>query len=166
MIQASEAGPRGDVPDAVPRWAKWFVGLFLTVFAVCSVVGIEAWPLTGWRLFSHVRTERQTTWQAVTVDALGREQWLPLSRFPGGLNGFVLVMPKFSHLSLIRRAAMCQAWTAAARSAGRTGTVRIYEVDRDLAPRDGSRPARSPTRTLRYTCRGGSVEAAHADGHR
>src|SRR5206468_2883631 len=57
MIQASEAGPRGDVPDAVPRWAKWFVSLFLTAFVVCGVVGIEAWPLTGWRLFSHVRTE-------------------------------------------------------------------------------------------------------------
>ena len=30
--------------------------LFLALLVVCAVRGIEWWPLTGWKLFSHVRT--------------------------------------------------------------------------------------------------------------
>ncbi|HEX7147705.1 MAG TPA: hypothetical protein VF512_09355, partial [Actinomycetota bacterium] len=49
-----------------PRWARWFVGAYLAVFVVCGVVGLEAWPLTGWRLFADARQARQPGFQAVT----------------------------------------------------------------------------------------------------
>jgi hypothetical protein len=139
--------------ERAPRWARWFVWSFLAMFAICGVVGIEAWPFTGFRLFSHLRHERQIDWQAFAVHPDGREAWLPLSRFPGGYNGLPLVMKGFASRSPRERAEMCRAWSDAAHGLrGETVAIRIYEIDRRLEPRSGRRPMIAPKRTLVQTC--------------
>ena len=45
---------RGD--ERPPRGIRVFVWIFLAAFMICGAAGIEAWPLTGFRLFSHLRT--------------------------------------------------------------------------------------------------------------
>jgi hypothetical protein len=69
MSTAVTSARRGSEDEGTPRWAAWFVGLFLSAFVICAVGGIEAWPLTGWRLFSHLRYEHQTSWRAAGVDS-------------------------------------------------------------------------------------------------
>lgn len=144
--------------DRAPRWARWFVWSFLAAFAVCGVGGIEAWPLTGFRLFSHLRHEHQMQWVAFAVRPEGGEVWLRLSRFPGGYNGFPLVMKSFATRSPEKREEMCRAWTIAASGLeGKTVAIRIYALDRRLEPRRGQRPMTAPSRTLAYTCTAGTV---------
>jgi hypothetical protein len=147
-------------PERVPRWARWYVWSFLAAFVVCGVVGIEAWPLTGFRLFSHLRHQQQIDWQAFAVRPDGREAWLPLSRFPGGYNGFPLLMKTFGSASPAKRSDMCRAWTVAAGGLEPGSvSVRIYVVNRRLEPRRGRRAAKGPTRVLAYTCASGVVQA-------
>jgi hypothetical protein len=38
-----------------PAWTRRFVAVFLAAFVVCGIFGLEAWPLTGWRLFADAR---------------------------------------------------------------------------------------------------------------
>lgn len=162
-MQTIEARRPTETPTVqrAPRWARAFVWSFLTAFVVCGVVGIEAWPLTGFRLFSHLRYEHQIEWQAFAVAPDGREDWLPLSRFPGGYNGFPLVMKSFASRSPEQQAGMCRAWTLAASGLrGKTTAIRIYSVDRHLQPRQGRRAMAAPIRTLAYTCASGSIQKA------
>jgi len=148
-------------PERAPRWARWFVWSFLAAFAVCGVVRIEAWPLTGFRLFSHLRHERQTNWQAFAVRPDDRQVWLRLSRFPGGYNGLPLVMKTFPARSPQQRSDMCRAWTtAASEHEGKTVAIRIYRVDRRLEPRQGQHPMMAAKRSLAYTCAAGTVLVA------
>jgi hypothetical protein len=165
-MQTTEAPREAANPEIerAPRWARWFVWSFLTALLVCGVVGIEAWPLTGFRLFSHLRQSSQTEWQAFAVRTDGSEVRLRLARFPGGYNGFPLVMKTFASRSPGEREAMCTAWMAAASSLrGPTAEIRIYIVDRRLEPREGHRAATAPGRSLAYTCGAGVLRAGGDD---
>jgi len=120
---------------------------------VCGFAGIEAWPLTGWRLFSHVRTPHQTTWQAWAADGTGSERRVAFSRLPVAFKSFTLIMSRFETLSAEKRLLTCQAWADAAHRSGLpVQTLRIYRLDWDLVPRRGGRPANPPTRLLVYRC--------------
>jgi hypothetical protein len=148
-------------PDQAPRWARWFVGAYLAVFVVCGVVGLEAWPLTGWRLFADARQARQPGFQAVTVDRAERETPVPFAALPAGYHGDVQVLKGFAALPRDRQAAVCKAWAEAVRDrGGEVIQVRIYQTVSDVSRRVGDRGA-PPERTLRFTCRPGS---AGADG--
>jgi hypothetical protein len=165
-MQTSEARREIATPTVqrAPRWARVFVWSFLATFVVCGVVGIEAWPFTGFRLFSHLRYEHQTEWQAFAVSPEGRESRLRLSRFPGGYNGFPLIMKSFTSRGPRDRADMCQAWAVAAYGLrGRTLAIRIYAIDRHLEPRQGHAPAAPPIRALAYTCPGAIVRNGVSD---
>lgn len=166
-MQTIEAPRKTAIPsvERAPRWARWFVWSFLVAFAVCGVVGIEAWPLTGFRLFSHLRHPNQTDWQAFAVRPDGGEDWLPLSRFRGGYNGFPLLMKRFASHTHEDEAAMCRAWGVAAQGLRKsTVAIRIYEVDRVLEPRQGHGAATAPRRRLAYTCAGATVSTAKMMG--
>ena len=145
---------------AAPRFARPFVAAFLAAFVICAVATIEAWPLTGWRLFSHVRTDRQLSWSAAAVDSEGREHAYPLGALPGGYRGFVFLMRGFAARPAGERAELCQAWREGAVEllGFEARAVRIYELRWRLSAREGER-ARPPDRTLRYTCRPGGVHA-------
>jgi hypothetical protein len=148
-----EAAAQHHPSEAVPRWARWFVGVFLAAFLLCGFAGIEAWPLTGWRLFSHVRTPHQTTWQAWSVDEAGHEQRVAFSRLPVAFKSFTLIMSTFDMLSPEKRVRTCQAWADAARRGGESlQELRIYRLDWQLVPRRDGRPADPPTHVLVFGC--------------
>jgi hypothetical protein len=152
------AGPGAQAAPA-PRWARWFVGAYLAVFVVCGVVGLEAWPLTGWRLFADARQARQPGFQAVTVDRADRETPIPFADLPVGYRGNVQILKGFAALPRERQAAVCQAWAEAVRArGGEVAGVRIYQTLTDVSRRVGDRGA-PPARTLRFTCRPGSPDA-------
>jgi hypothetical protein len=148
--------PSPSRPGLAPRWARWFVGAYLALFVVCGVAGFEAWPLTGWRLFADARQARQPGFQAVTVDADGRETPIPFRDLPAGYQGDVQVLKGFAGLPPDRQAAVCQAWAEEVRArGGQVAEVRIYATVTDVSRRVGDRGA-PPARTLRFTCRPGS----------
>ena len=146
--------------QATPRWARRFVAAYLALFLVCGLFGLEAWPLTGWRLFADARQARQPGFQAVTVDRQDRETPIPFRDLPAGYQGDVQVLKGFAALDPERQVAVCQAWGDAVRDrGGQVAAVRIYETVTDVSQRVGDRGA-PPTRTLRFTCRDGAVDAA------
>jgi hypothetical protein len=135
-----------------PPTARAFVAVFLTAFVLCGVLGIEAWPLTGWRLFSNLRAQHQTSWQVVTFDRAGQERPLPYSRLPRRYRNFTLIMRDFPRLPATEQAAVCRTWADAVRQLGQDVVgVRIYQVERDLSRRE-DRLATATARRLRYVC--------------
>jgi hypothetical protein len=139
--------------DGPSRATRTFVAAFIAAFAVCGLFGIEAWPLTGWRLFSQLRTDHQVSWRAVVVDSRGYEQPISFVDLPRGYRNFPLVMRTFASLSPREQAAACRAWLAAARrETTGASAVRIYRVDWYLSYRRGSGDGPPPARTTLYTC--------------
>jgi hypothetical protein len=148
--------------EPVAPWTRRFVWAFLAVFLIAGVFGIEAWPLTGWRLFADARTARQASFEAFTVDAAGGERPIPFGELPVRFRGNVQVLKGYQDLSPSRQAAVCSAWADAVRARGvDVREVRIYRVQVDVSKRVGRRAA-PPRRTLRWTCAGGAVTAAPA----
>jgi hypothetical protein len=150
------------VPLPVSLWTRRFVWVFLAVFLIAGVFGIEAWPLTGWRLFADARTARQASFEAFTVDGAGRERPIPFADLPVRFRGNVQVLKGYQNLSRSRQAAVCSVWADAVRARGvDVRQVRIYRVEVDVSKRVGKRAA-PPRRTLRWTCAAGTVTAAAA----
>lgn len=142
-------------PDKVepPRWVRRSVLAFLAAFAVCGLAGIEAWPLSGFRLFSHLRYEHQVSWAAATIGPDGTESPIRFGLLPPAHRGFVLVMRDFPAASPQEQDAVCRAWADAVRRTDRAVVaVRIYQVEWDLLPREDGRAASPVKRTLRYMC--------------
>jgi hypothetical protein len=104
MQVTSPAGRDTPDPAPAPRWARWFVAVYLGLFVLCGVAGFEAWPLTGWRLFADARQARQPGFQAVTVDGAGRETPVPFRDLPAGYHGDVQVLRGFAGLAATRQA--------------------------------------------------------------
>jgi hypothetical protein len=143
-----------------PAWARRFVAAFLAAFVVCGLFGLEAWPLTGWRLFADARQPVQVAWQAVTVDRDGRETPVPFRDLPAGYQGNVQVLKGFGGLPAGEAAAVCLAWADAVRArGGQVEAVRIYRTVADVSRRVGERGA-APARELRWTCEGDQVAPA------
>jgi hypothetical protein len=143
-----------------PAWTRRFVAVFLAAFVVCGTFGLEAWPLTGWRLFADARQPVQVAWQAVTVDPAGRETPVPFGDLPAGFHGNVQVLKGFAGLPAGEQAAVCRAWADAVRDrGGQVEAVRGYRTVTDLSRRVGERSA-PPARELRWTCTEAGVAPA------
>ena len=154
---------RATAEPAAP-WARRFVWAYLAAFVIAGLFGFEAWPLTGWRLFADARTATQLSWQAVTVDGAGRERAIPFADLPVRYHGSVQVLKGFPQRSPRQRAAICRAWAGAVRArGGDVREIRIYRLQVDVSRRLGDRGA-PPRRSLRYTCRDGTVRAAGGPG--
>ncbi len=150
--------------EPVAPWARRFVWAFLAAFVIAGVFGIEAWPLTGWRLFADARTAKQVSWQGVTVDAAGRERPIPWDDLPVRFRGNVQVLNGFEQLRPGRQVAVCAAWAGAVRArGGDVRAVRIYQVETDVSRRVGDRAAPG-TRKLRFTCGDGTVRSSGGPG--
>jgi hypothetical protein len=157
----SEAAARPVPPSrAVPWRVRWFVRAFLVAFAVCGLAGVEAWPLSGFRLFSHLRQEQVAWWQPVVVDHAGVASDFSFSSLPSRDRDFVLTMRAFPSMSGERQARVCRTWLGSMRTHGlEAAELRLYLVERHLVPRSNSHPATPPTRTLRFRCSDGGVSA-------
>jgi hypothetical protein len=132
----------------VPRRTRALVYAFLGVFAVTGFAHLEAWPFTGFRLFSELRTSERETWVVVAVDRHGGEARVDLSDLPVGSRGSAKLIDGFDDLSPSERDAVCDAWVEPRRARGdRVTEVRVY------ARVDSVRPDGPPaTRMLAYTC--------------
>ena len=139
--------------ESVPAATRWFVRSFLAAFVVCAIFGIEQlWPLTGFRLFSRVRTESRAMWVADTVTADGREAPLWFTHLPRAYQGFGLIMGGFWRLSSRAKRATCAAWLSEARHVRPPATaIRIYRLAWRALPRHGQHPPPA-SRTLAYAC--------------
>ncbi len=151
------------LPDSAtaPRFARPFVVLFLTVLVVCAVDSVNAWPFSTWKLFSSLRTDKQTSWQAMAVDATGREQDYPIASIAHGYRGFGRIVTGFPKRSTAGRDAICAAWlTGATKRLGpSTDLLRIYHLDWLVSQRQGDRAA-APRRTLDWICDQQGLRAA------
>lgn len=127
----------------VRRWLTWALVAAVGVFGLS---GLEAWPLTGWRLFSARRQPVLLRYEARVVTAAG-EAPVPFGSLPHGYSGSGPVLSRMAGQDPLARVPACAAWAAAAaRELGAAVTeVRVYAVEDDL--RDGSRHD-----TLAWTC--------------
>ena len=163
----SGAGPAGPIEpledrgrsDAVPGWTRWFVRSFLAAFVVCAIFGLDAWPLTGWRLFSHLRSEHVVSWQVTAVDPSGAETLIQFKDLGAGYRGAQFIARDFASLPPLDRVKVCEAWARTIRRVGRPVVAfRIYRVNQSLLPRAHGRAAGPATRMIEYECTvGGST---------
>jgi hypothetical protein len=129
------------------------VWTLLAVVLICGVTGLEAWPFSGFRLFSQVRTSHSLSWRLATVDHAGNERTLRFGSLPPGFRGLNLELRAAGAAVPAGRAALCQAMVDGARSTGRDVVfVRVYAVERDLSRRVG-RTSRA-TSHLAFKCEG------------
>ncbi|HEX5365160.1 MAG TPA: hypothetical protein VFW63_00650 [Acidimicrobiales bacterium] len=68
--------------DGVPRVARLVVVALLVLLLVPGLVGFDAWPLTGWRLFSASRHATVTRWVVEATDATGDTRVVSLEELP------------------------------------------------------------------------------------
>ena len=139
--------PASAAGAAPPRHARPFVALFLAALVVCPLAVVNLWPFSSWELFSRLRTDRQTTWEAVAVDRAGRERTMIRSaRSPTATAGFVFIMRGFSTRAAAARDAVCATWLRGANAGlgrgrsccGSTGSSGGSPIAAAAAPR---RPA-------------------------
>lgn len=102
--------------------------------AACGLAGVEAWPLTGWRLFSQRRGPVVTRFEARAVAPGGNEVPLPFAALPHAFSGSVPTLERMAGQQPEEREPACRAWAAAtARLLGASvAEVRVYEVADDL----------------------------------
>ena len=125
-----EAGT-DDRAGEVPRSARVLVAALLVLLLVPGLVGFDAWPLTGWRLFSLSRTAEQTRWVVEAVDAGGERRIVSLEELPLRYRHAEWPMADLPGASEARRDAVCRA-LAGAVAAAEPGTVEVV-VGRDHA---------------------------------
>jgi len=141
-----------------PWPARAFVIAFTVAIAVCGAFSIEAWPLTGWRLFSRERPQIAMGWTATSVDRRGKETPIDFRRFPSANQYFISVMSTYGSLSRGEQEATCRAWARLVRRYGGStqGGLRLYATRRDMRRHVGRGQPVAAIPTLRWTC---------ADGH-
>ncbi|MEX2557668.1 MAG: hypothetical protein WEB06_18815 [Actinomycetota bacterium] len=144
--------------ERVPARIRAFVWLFLAAFALCGFAKIEAWPLTGWRLFSELRNERTSSWRAMRVSASGAETRFSFGDLPAGYHWGANILSGFATRPAAEQTAACDAWAEAARSLGLdVAAIRIYRLERLVSDRVGHRGAPEETATLVFSCGNGGI---------
>ena len=149
----------GSTPDdgseRPQSWARPFVVILLAAFVTCGVLGIEAWPLSGFRLFSAPRSPLAAGWRLVALTVDGEQVPVNVSRFGAAYKGFGFVARSFDDLSSPERAAVCTVWLRAAASIGIDAVgLMLVKVEQWLRPRDRDGPLTEPRQTAQATCPG------------
>jgi hypothetical protein len=146
----NDAGVVPGPEEGVPRWARPTLYGFLAVVLACGLLSIEAWPLTGWRLYHERRGEVRSSWQIVAVDPEGGESTIHLGSLPLGWHNTSKLIGEFDDMASAERDAVCAAWALPARRQGgdaAVAQVRVYRVRGTLGADPPDR-----TRQLRWTC--------------
>jgi hypothetical protein len=121
--------------DTVPRSARWLVGALFALLLVPGLIGFDAWPLTGWRLFSLARDETQTRWVVEAVDDGGSARIVDLEELPLRYRHAEWPMSDLPGASTERRQAVCEALLGAVVDVEPT-TVEL-RIARDRARLEG-----------------------------
>lgn len=95
--------------DGVPRAARALVGVLLALLLVPGLVGFDAWPLTGWRLFSLARDDSQTRWVLQAVDGDGSARLVSPEELPLGYRHAEWPLAELPGAPAERRQAVCEA---------------------------------------------------------
>ncbi len=115
----------------------------------------EPWPITSFRLFSHLRQDQQQGWAASVLDAGGGESPLAIADLSSNFRGFGFRMAEFEVASRQRRDEICQAWVEPLLAGDDRGVaeIRLYRLSWRLSRRsaDGER-ALPPSRRLAFVC--------------
>jgi hypothetical protein len=144
----------GDATGRPQPWARPFVTVLLTATLTCGVLGIEAWPLSGFRLFSTPRSSVTTGWRLVALTADDEQVPVNVSRLGAAYRGFGFVARSLDELPTSDRAAVCTVWFRAVASIGIDATaLQLVRVDQSLVPRDDDGPLADPRRRVVTTCR-------------
>ena len=155
--------PVSGAGERVSPLVRGFVAAVLVAFLVCGILVIEAWPLTGWKLFSHLRHAQRGGWQVFTIDPAGRQTRVNFATFPRSDRHLSLIMRDYPRRSRAAQEAVCQAWAGRVRSQGRqVAGVRIYRTVVDLHGHRGQRRPPPPRRRLAYLCADGRGARAAA----
>jgi hypothetical protein len=94
--------------DRAPRSARWLVGVLFALLLVPGLIGFDAWPMTGWRLFSASRHATDTRWIVQRVGA-GDAITVDLNDLPLGFSNAEWPMAEHPH----RHQAICEAMAEA-----------------------------------------------------
>ena len=136
------------------RGRRLFVGVFLGVFLLSGLIGVEAWPLTGWSLYSRLRHGEQWGWQLLAVGPDGGEQPLELERLPAAFHGVNYFLGGFAGRPADEKESACRALGGAARSQYPHAVELAVDRVRYRIRTDPNRPPGPPTGRVRtYQCR-------------
>ena len=83
--------------------------MLFALLLVPGVVGFDAWPLTGWRLFSVSRDADQTRWVIRATDEDGDTRTVSLEDLPLRYRHAEWPMSELPGASAERRRAVCEA---------------------------------------------------------
>ncbi|MBA2624976.1 MAG: hypothetical protein H0U89_05160 [Acidimicrobiia bacterium] len=145
---SSSSGPQGT--DAVTPGVRRFVVAFLLLVVGSSLIGVEAWPLTGWGFYSRTLSDRVQEWKVLTVDPAGAEHAIPWDRLPTAYRTTYRQLPELVTSSPAEQEQACRAWADAVRDLGeRVAEVRVYWTD---TQRHISGAPATQRRRLELTC--------------
>ena len=129
--------PAEPEPDEAPRSARIFVAVLFVLLLVPGVVGFDAWPLTGWRLFSLSRGPEQTRWVLEAVDDRGDRRVVSLEELPLRYRHAEWPLAELPGASEDRRDAVCAALLAPVVDAHPSTVGLVLARDRARLVEDG-----------------------------
>jgi hypothetical protein len=154
------AAPADVDPDVVPRSARWLVGALFVLLLVPGLVGFDAWPLTGWRLFSLARDDTQTLWVLEAVDDDGSSRLVDLEELPLRYRHAEWPLADLPAASTEHRQAVCEALLGAVIDVEpETAELRIARDRARLDERDGEWTVTDDLEVI-HTCGPDDLEAA------
>lgn len=133
--------------DPIPRWTRVFAYGLIAVVLCAGVASFEAWPLSGFKLFSATRGPTRVSWELQAV-VDGEEQKVAIGETGAELGYSTLVLADFDEMSAGERDDVCAAWVAPLRESGApVDELRIYRITADIRPESDP-----PVIKLMWTC--------------
>ena len=116
-----------------------FVYAFLAVFLACGAMEIEHWPLTGFRLYTEIRTEERTSTRVIALLADGGTEEIVFVDLPFGYHSTNRLLSDFPDMTQEERDEICDAWVQPLRDDGvEVVGVRVDEYLTHLGRSDSS----------------------------
>jgi hypothetical protein len=131
-VAADEAAAPSDEP---PRWARVLSRSLVALVLVCGVASVEAWPLSGLRLFSNLRSDERVSYQLRAVDLRGDETDLVFGHLPVAYRNTQNLLPDFDRKTAAEREEICDAWALTPREHGESiAFLRVYRITASVYP--------------------------------